>query len=242
MPETNQVIQASAQPVSLALDLLVTDPRLQSRRMKPAVVKEYANALRRNAVFPPIEVIRDDRDTYYVVDGHHRVAATRQVNGLQSISAVIINGTFDDALWYSWSANREHGLQRTRDDKRRAIRGALQHPEWSKQSDRAIARHIGCDHKTVGAMRRYWAGEFPKRPAQSGRSARCGPSEATVLNACRTLVGVEPGRSYEFESSEVVILKQAYEALHRLVTCAQSQPTEQQHIAGGYQGGVHVSE
>ena len=79
----------------------------------------------------------------YLVDGHHRIAATRQMLGIEDIAVEIVDGTFADALWLSWGANRGHGLRRTQKDKRRAIQAAIDYPRWSLESDRSIARHIG---------------------------------------------------------------------------------------------------
>src|ERR1700733_1929361 len=125
-----------SQTVRLALEYITEDERLRGRNLKPAVVAQYAEALRRGDILPPVTVVRDDRDNYYLVDGYHRLAATRELNGGDTIKAEIVPGTFDDALWYSLGANRNHGLPRTREQLRSAIRAALKHAKWSKQSDR----------------------------------------------------------------------------------------------------------
>src|SRR5262245_51487982 len=130
--------EATSRKTRLALDHITLDTRLQSRELKSSVVKEYTGVLRRGGQFPPIRLVRDAKDIYYLVDGHHRVAAARKVVGLSDINAEIIEGTFADALWWSWGANRDHGLRRTQEDKRRAIRAALQHSKWGRKSDRAI--------------------------------------------------------------------------------------------------------
>lgn len=226
----------------LALDYITIDPRLQSRELKPAVVTDYSKAMRRGEVFPPVRLVRHDRDTYYLVDGHHRVAATRQLGGVVVISAEIVNGTFNDALWHSWGANRGHGLRRTREDKHRAIRAALNHPNWSKKSNREIARHIGCDHKTVIAIRHILAGEFPKSRAKAGRSARSGPSEGTILQASTLLASIHPSELYQFDSTELVVVRNAYEALHQLLSRTELQPKEEQQTVGSVQGGVNAGE
>ena len=200
----------------LALDHLTLDPQLQARELKTSVVNTYLDAMRRNAEFPPITVVRDEKDCYYLVDGHHRVAARKQLPGIHDIAIKIIPGTFADALWLSWGVNRDHGLPRTQEAKRNAIRAALRHPEWSKKSDRVIAKHIGCDHKTIGSFRRrIQAGEFPTpRPEVQGEPA---PSKNAILNASRLLARMLPTQESEFAPTELLLIRKGHEAVHRLL-------------------------
>jgi hypothetical protein len=215
---------------SLALDHITIDERLKSRELKPAVVKDYAAVMRRGGVFPPVLVVRDGKDKYYLVDGHHRVTAARKLNGVDTIDTDIIDGTFTDALWLSWGANREHGLRRTQKEKRRAIHAALLHPKWSKESDRAIGRHIGCDHKTVGATRHHLkrrqraSGEFPTGRTHAGPSARNGPSKSAILQACQLLAQARPEQASQFDAVELGIVRAGYEPLHRLLFGTKPQP------------------
>src|SRR5690606_10483672 len=58
------------------------------------------------------------------------------------------------AVLFSVGANAKHGLQRTNEDKRRAVTTLLIDPEWQKWSDREIARRTGVHHDTVGTYRR----------------------------------------------------------------------------------------
>jgi hypothetical protein len=199
-----------ANPAHLALDYIMLDDRLQSRLLRPGVVKAYHEILRRGEELPPVRVVRDLNGNHYLVDGHHTVAANRQRVGMDSIAVEIVDGTFDDALWLSWGANRNHGLQRTQKDTRRAIQAAVQHPRWSLQSDRAIAQHIGCDHKTVGAIRRKCApGEFP--------TDRSRPSKRQLLQACRLLAQAQPTQAHQFGAAELATMTAGYESLQRLL-------------------------
>lgn len=225
-------------PERLLLDYINLDDRLQSRRLRPDVVEEYAAAMRRGSEFPPIRVVRDGNDKHYLVDGHHRLAATRQLNGTDSICVEIIDGTFTDALWHSWAANRAHGLRRTQEEKRWAIKAALEHPTWSKKSDCAIGRHIGCDHKTVGAMRRRLnRREFPEGKKCTVSQHPSWPTKKQILKACSTLAQVQPEQARQFDNSELAIVRQAHEHLHRLLYGARTlRPSTQLP-----QGGTNVS-
>jgi hypothetical protein len=205
-----------AKPARLALDHITFDDQLQSRTLQPEVVIDYVEALRRGEQFPPVRVVRDENDNYYLVDGHHRVAATRQLRGIEDIAVEIAYGTFEDALWLSWGANRSHGLRRTSMDKRRAIEAAIQHPRWSRESDRAIARHIGCDHKTVGSIRRE-CGEFPTSENAHGSHSPSGPSKTKILEACELLSKIQQTQDRQFTPADLAVVRAGYQPLHRLL-------------------------
>jgi hypothetical protein len=203
-------------PTRLALDYITIDDRLQSRKLNPGVVKDYVGVLRRGDELPPVVVVRDDHDVYRLVDGHHRFAAHEKL-GLEVIAVAIVDGTLDVALWMSWAANRGHGLRRTRQNMRRAILAAVLHPRWSLESDREIARHIGCDHKTVGAMRNECAGgEFPTDATAEESPSRL-PSKNEILNACRLLARTKPEQARAFSASELRTVRAGYEPMHRLL-------------------------
>jgi hypothetical protein len=62
-------------------------------------------------------------------------------------------GTRRDAILYSVGANETHGLRRTNEDKRRAVLTLLSDGEWSKWSDREIARLCAVGHQMVAPLR-----------------------------------------------------------------------------------------
>jgi hypothetical protein len=115
------------------------------------VVKEYAESMREGDVFPPITVFFDGSD-YWLADGFHRYFATK-ANAFTSIEADIKNGTLDDATLFAFSANSKRGLSMTFEDNRNIIYAMLRHPEWSKWTNTAIAKHIGVSSMTVGRVK-----------------------------------------------------------------------------------------
>jgi uncharacterized protein YukE len=144
----------------ISLSDIRTNGGTQSRSaISREVVAEYAAAVSEGAAFPPVTLFYDG-DAYWLADGFHRFEAYREA-GLAEIPAEVRQGGQRDAILYSVGANASHGLRRTNDDKRRAVLTLLNDPEWSKWSDREIARKCGVDHKTVAGLRPKLTGEFP---------------------------------------------------------------------------------
>jgi hypothetical protein len=122
------------------------------------VVADDAEAIRDGATFPPVVVFYDGAD-HWLADGFHRLAA-HVAASQEAIAADIREGTQRDAILYSVSANATHGLRRSTEDKQNAILVLLRDPEWSRWSDREMAKQCDVDHKTVGKLR-IVTGEIP---------------------------------------------------------------------------------
>ena len=137
----------------MRLDALTVDPELQSRvnGLTAAVVDEYAEALRDGAEFPPLVVYSDtDTGKHWLSEGFHRHAAYLKA-GRAEVECEVREGDRGSALFNSCGSNRTHGLRRSSADKRFAIEKML--AEFPECSDRWIADGVGCDHKTVAAVR-----------------------------------------------------------------------------------------
>jgi len=123
----------------IRIDSLVTE-NLQVRvALDENAIADYAEAMKDGSDFPPIVVFKDpkraaeDVGPYladeraaedvgpYLADGFHRVEAARRA-GLETILAEVHEGTFDDALAFALKANDKHGVRRTNEDKRNAMR------------------------------------------------------------------------------------------------------------------------
>ena len=145
---------------SLPLASIKIDHSIQQRdkMLDNGIVSEYAEAMKAGSKFPPI-IVYYDGTTYWLADGYHRVEAADEA-GMKTIAAEIRPGSKRDAILYACGANRDHGLRRSREDVRRAIETMLKAAEWGQWSDRAIAELVGCDHKTVAAVRGQ-VGNFP---------------------------------------------------------------------------------
>lgn len=132
------------------------------------VVAEYAEAMEGGATFPPVIVFYDGAD-YWLADGFHRYEAYARAR-VNKVPADVRQGTQRDAILYSVGANASHGLRRTNDDKRRAVMVLLNDPEWSKWSNREIARQCAVSEWMVRDAR----GSICENLADSSRTVTRG--------------------------------------------------------------------
>lgn len=127
----------------LQIDIIRIDGGTQPREaIDEQLVAEYAESV---GDLPPMVVFNDGAD-YWLADGFHRWHAYRKA-GFTTVSCDVRKGTCRDAVLYSVGANAEHGKRRTNADKRKAVQTLLNDAEWSKWSDRAIAKacRVGAD-------------------------------------------------------------------------------------------------
>jgi hypothetical protein len=149
----NSMTTATAKVVKLRLESIEIDHGLQARAaMNDAVIEEYAQAFRACAKFPPI-VVFFDGERYWLADGFHRTAAARRAR-LKSIDAEVRPGSRRDALLYALGSNADHGLRRTDDDKRKAVRTLLADPDWAVRSTNWIATVLHVSQPLVEKIRR----------------------------------------------------------------------------------------
>jgi ParB-like chromosome segregation protein Spo0J len=136
------------------------------------VILEYAALMEAGVQFPPV-VAFFDGENYWLVDGFHRWHAANRAN-IDKLPCEVRKGTLVDARWFSYSANKAHGLRRTTADKRRATIAALKHPNGAKLSDNQIAEHVGVSDKTVTKYRAELesASEIPKVTERTGRDGK----------------------------------------------------------------------
>ncbi len=139
--------------MKLAIDRIRRDGGTQPRStLSSDETQDYAELMRGGIEFPPITVFFDGHE-YWLADGFHRVGAWLQVWPNEPIEAEVIQGTLSDAQWYSYGVNKSHGIHRSREDRIRAVKAALRHPEGARRSDSDIAEHVGVSHPTVAKYR-----------------------------------------------------------------------------------------
>ena len=142
-----------SKPRTIRLDKIRVDSGLQARcQIDEATVEAYAQAVRDQEDLPAVVVYDDGSGEYWLADGFHRDLAFRRV-GMETIKAVVTKGSRRDALLFAVGANAQHGLRRTNDDKRKAVTILLNDPEWTKWSNRTIAKKASVAEATVRRIR-----------------------------------------------------------------------------------------
>lgn len=136
----------------LPIEQIRLDGGTQSRaQINMAVVAEYAEEMQAGAQFPRPTVFHDGQ-SYWLVDGFHRLYAHKQAFPGYPMWCEVQDGTQQEAIWESLKQNLSHGLRRTNADKRKAVETAL--IKFTNKSDREIANQCGISHPTVISIRK----------------------------------------------------------------------------------------
>ena len=139
--------------VPLGVGVIQADPAIQMRAggLDETRLQDYAERMIAGDDFPPV-VVFESGGVFRLADGFHRVAAA-EVAGLAELPARVLQGDRRAALLYAVGANADHGLDRTPEDKDRAVRAMLDDPEWGVWSDSEIARRCRVSQPFVGKVR-----------------------------------------------------------------------------------------
>lgn len=146
-------------PYELRMDLIRLDQEIQVRvgGLNGEAVRAYTAILENEGELPPITVYRGEHDDgYWLADGFHRYEA--HINaGKVNIMAFVRDGDRDDALEFAESANLEHGLALSNEDKKNILHRRLERGhEWAQWSNGALARVLGVSSMTI----KRWVDEF----------------------------------------------------------------------------------
>jgi hypothetical protein len=141
----------------LAIDEIKTHPQLQTREQpikstaSEGAITDYQDDMEEGCEFPPLLVylVGDD---FLLVGGAKRLEAARRA-ARPTVRCEIRRGSLRDAILASCAENATHGMRRTKPDKERAVSKLLQDPEWSKWSDREIARRCVVSPTFVSKLR-----------------------------------------------------------------------------------------
>jgi ParB-like chromosome segregation protein Spo0J len=159
-------IKPSDSVIEVPIDLLrdAESPRLAG------VEQDHVRSLAASTEkLPPIIV---HRSTMRVIDGMHRLHVAR-LNGRETVEVRYFEGSERDAFLLAVDLNLKHGLALTLSDRKKSAMKILESfPEWS---DRAVAVRTGLSGKTVGALRRKYAGQIAQAPLRVGRDGRVRP-------------------------------------------------------------------
>jgi hypothetical protein len=116
---------------------------------------------------PPVVV---DQRTMKVIDGVHRVEASRRL-GRTEIRALLFSGSETEALVVAVQANVRHGKPLTRSERQAAAAALLR--RCPDRSDRWVAEVCGLSHSTVARIRK--AAEALGPGVRTGRDGRRRP-------------------------------------------------------------------
>ena len=137
---------------TMNLKAIRTDGGTQQRaEISEETVQVYADLIKDGVEFPAVTVFYDGEESW-LADGHHRWLAHERA-GKASIAVHVLPGSQRDAILHSVSANASHGLARTQEDKRKAVKTILEDFEWSDWSDREIARKCAVSLQLVQAVK-----------------------------------------------------------------------------------------
>jgi hypothetical protein len=149
----------------LKLKKIILDAQIQPRvAISQDVINKYCQAHFDGAEFPPIVVFQDKGKTV-LADGWHRYHAAQKAK-ITEINCDIRVGKIRDAIEFSLSANRTHGLNDSNSDKRRAVMYCINDKEWSQLSARKIAIKCGVSHFFVNAIYKELAEDEPTKEAK----------------------------------------------------------------------------
>jgi hypothetical protein len=159
---------------------------------------------------PPVVV---DKRTMKVIDGVHRVEASRRT-GRTEIRAVFFEGNETDALVVAVQANIRHGKPLSRSE-RQAAAGALLR-RCPERSDRWLAEVCGLSHSTVARIRQ--AADALGSGTRTGRDGRRRPVDSAAGRAAiAEALAEEPGSSFRQAAEAAGV---APSTVHRIVAGA----------------------
>jgi len=152
LPPAAELLPELSEVREIELGLIRTDGGTQMRAsIDQDVYFDYRDKWLAGVEFDPVVVFYDGAE-YWLADGFHRCYGAREAK-LETIPAVVKEGTLRDAVLYAVGANSTHGLRRSNEDKHRAVATLLNDKEWVRWSDRKIAEVAGVSHVLVLRVR-----------------------------------------------------------------------------------------
>jgi hypothetical protein len=160
-------------------------------------IEEYTQAMLDGAVFPPLTVFWDG-EHYWLADGFHRLDALAAVaqalkRRRYAVECEVLEGSRREAILYACGANDAHGIQRTPDDKRAAIKTVLENPLVSTSPETGlpwvnaeIARICNVSKPLVAKVR-------PRDAVVNGDNCNSYKRNGKAVNRVKGSFGKRPG-------------------------------------------------
>jgi hypothetical protein len=149
----------------------------------------------------PKPVVFWDSKHFWLADGFHRVEARRTAE-FDTIDCEVHNGTLRDAVLHAVGANARHGLKRSLEDRRQAVRLLLGDKEWREKVDSWVAEQANVSTDLVARVREDM--EKAGSPAPKELKAKDG---RTFKNRTAHKRGKKPGRqgTHNFERAHAAL-------------------------------------
>lgn len=142
--------------------------RTASYQVMPALSAEEYAALKVDIAAHGVRVPIDVDEAGDVLDGHHRQRIAAEL-GMECPSRTVSGMSEQQKREHALTVNLARRHLSTQQRRQLIAREIGRAPQ---RSDRDLARLVGCDHKTVGAVRRKWStGEVPHRDPESREPA-----------------------------------------------------------------------
>lgn len=134
---------------------IIFDAGTQARvRTDVKTCQAYIESMKDGVEFPPLDVFNDGTSEEYILgDGFHRLQSHCSFRPNEPIKCRVHLGTASDARVFAAGANATHGLRRTNEDKRKAVKIVLMEPQCVTWSNRRIADHVKVSEITVRRIR-----------------------------------------------------------------------------------------
>lgn len=141
------------------------------KKLDKNLIDEFSQAIKDGAQFPAVDVyVEENSDRVILADGFHRLYAHIHA-GKEEIRVKRFTGDQTAALIHALGANEEHGLRRSRADRRRAVEIALAHPEIGQMTRQVIADICRVHKRTVQKIANQKAIDPENLPENPGGEA-----------------------------------------------------------------------
>lgn len=150
-------------PMPIKMSQITVDERVQVRvdGLDQTRLQEYRIIVENGGEMDAILVYNDHKLGYILADGFHRVEVYRQL-GRETIMAIVRSGSYEEAYEYAETANLDHGLAYSNEDKKNILRRRIQQGRawfsWGESGDlettvsmNQMARQLGVSQPTISA-------------------------------------------------------------------------------------------
>ena len=143
-----------SEQLTLSISSIITDGLQMRASLNESAVNEYAQDMKAGVVFPAVEVVFNEENAeYYLVNGHHRIAAATRADFNRIDAEVVGEGDLEHAQYMALQANRTNSVRRSVSDRENVILKALAHPECDEMTETELAEFLGVSRREIFRVR-----------------------------------------------------------------------------------------